>query len=181
MVAASGPTAVSWLATGSPFGTSGLTGIVIQVDPPQLMRPSFEFGSFLLKAAIVVGAALLFGSVALVVVLGLALASLILSLIFGNRLRSGGPSFFKSVMIQVVGFFLTSRLLSRAPMVPVTNVRLRDPGGVEHLVRIEGYIQAGGLSVGDDVTIQGKHRQGTWHMRRGWNHRVRAEIRIKRR
>lgn len=178
---ASGPTALPWTAPAGLFGNTSLTGIVIHVAPPQLMQSSFEFGPFILKAALVVAAVLLFGSVALVVVLSLALASLVLSFIFGNRVRSGGPSFFKSVMVQVVGFFLTTRLLSRAPMVPVTHVRLRDSGGVEHLVRIEGYIQAGGLSVGDDVTIQGKHRRGTWHMRRGWNHRVRAEIRIKRR
>lgn len=145
------------------------------------MPPSFAFGSFVLKAALVIGAVLFFGSVALVAIVAFALASLILSFIFGDRRRGGGQSFFKSVMIQVVGFFLTSRLLSRAPMVPVTHVRVRDPGGVEHLVRIEGYIQAGSLSVGDDLTIQGKLRNGTWHMRRGWNHRVRAQIRIRRR
>jgi hypothetical protein len=159
--------------------TPTLTGIVIHVDAPQLMRPSFRLVPFLIKAALVVALAIVFGTVALVVLVTGAVLSLLLSFVFGDRLRGGGQSFFKSILIQVTGFFLTSRLLSTKQMVPVTHVRIRDRAGVEHMVRIEGYIQSGGLNVGDDVTVEGPSRRGTLDMRRGWNNRVRSEIRIK--
>jgi hypothetical protein len=46
-------------------------------------------------------------------------------------------------------------------------------------VRVEGYITGGTLAVGDDVVLQGVYRRGTFVMKRGWNNRIRAELRVR--
>jgi len=153
---------------------------VIQLDAPQSMPPTFRLGPFLIKVGVVFGIAALFGTIALAVVVIGFLLSLLLSFVFGSRSHSGGQGFFKSVLIQITGFFLTSRMLSPKQLVPVDHLRIRDSAGVEHLVRIEGYIQTGRPSVGDDISIEGTDRAGTLDMRRGWNNRIRSEIQIKR-
>jgi hypothetical protein len=173
--------------TIAPLGTAAtppaagtLTGVVVHVDAPQLMRPSFRLRPFLIKLGVLAAVAAIFGTVAIVVIVTGAVLSLLMSLVFGRSVRGGGQGFFKSILIQVTGFFLTSRLLSPKQLVPVTHVRIRDGAGVEHQVRIEGYIQSGSLNVGDDVSIEGRNRGGTIDMRRGWNNRIRSEIRIRR-
>ena len=158
-----------------------LTGVVIQIDTPQSMPATFRLGPFLIKTGIVLGIAALFGAIALTVVAIGFLLSFLVSFVFGSRSHSSHQGFFKSVLTQVTGFFLTSRLLTPKQLVPVNHIRIRDSAGVEHLIRIEGYMLTGRPSVGDDISVEGTDRAGTLDMHRGWNNRIRSEIRIKRR
>lgn len=137
---------------------------------------------FLLKLAIFGTLIIAIGTVVLTIVIALFIASLLFSLLFSPRATAArvGGGFIGSVASQVVGFFLIRQLFRQKTDMQVTNVRVRDRAGVEHLVRIEGYVVGGTVNVGDDVTIEGKDRRGTLIMRRGYNNRMRAQIQVKR-
>jgi hypothetical protein len=143
------------------------------------MPPGVNWTGLAIKGGIAVVLIVVFGPVALGAIVTLAILSLLLRLVSPSSLRGGGPGFFKSVFTQVTAFFLTSRLLAPARQIPVRNARLRDQSGTEHLVRVEGYITGGTLAVGDDVVLQGVYRRGTFVMKRGWNNRIRAELRVR--
>jgi len=167
-------------AAPSAWGSSSVSGTVVFVDSSQLVKPTFQLAPFLAKLCAIIASVAIFGVVALFVVLAVALVSAVFSRAVSPRTARSGPGFFKSVLTQVVGFFLTSRLLTPPAMVPLISVRIRDQSGTEHLARIEGYIRTGGFNVGDDVTVEGRNRAGTLDVRRGWNNRIRSEIRIRR-
>jgi hypothetical protein len=108
-----------------------------------------------------------------------------ISRVFGFGAGRTGPSggrggFFRNVASQFVGFFLTSRLLGQRSTIPVCDYRVRDGHGEEHLVRVEGYVRSGSMSVGDDVWVRGFDRRGTLVLRSGWNKRLRAAIKVSR-
>jgi hypothetical protein len=139
-----------------------------------LVKPEFSWAGFLIKGGILV----LLSPVLLGVIIAAIVVSSILSILGFGR---GGPGFFSGLASQVIGFFLTSKLLGPKADLPVRDIRLRDGAGNEHLVRIRGDFIAGNVNVGDDVTVEGFNRGGTlifWH---GRNHRTRSDIRVKRR
>jgi len=112
----------------------------------------------------------------IVVVLALGMRAALRFLGFG---QGGGGGFIRGIATQFMAFFLTSRLLGQRPTIPVCDYRVRDSKGDEHLVRVEGYVQTGAMSVGDDVLIEGYDRGGTLVLKRGWNKRVRTVIKVK--
>jgi hypothetical protein len=154
-----------------------LEGQVIHIEPSYMARPDFSWGWFFVKLALFGIAFLVFGPFVIAVALALTIASSLL-IPFGRR---RGPGFFSSIASQVVGFFLTSKLLGPKADVPVRDVRLRDMSGNEHLIRLKGELIAGNMNVGDEVAIEGYDRMGTLTAVRGLNKRTRSEIRIKRR
>jgi hypothetical protein len=96
-------------------------------------------------------------------------------------IRRRGPGFISGIATQVVGFFLTSRLLGPKVQTPVRDLRVKDGAGAERLVRIQGEFTAGNVNVGDDITVEGADRRGTIILRRGFNHRTGSEIRVRQR
>jgi len=161
------------------FGWRSVDGTVIHVGQTGLVEAPRRWWKLILKLIVVLGAFAVFGAIALAVIGALFVLGLFTSLLFPRheRRRSGG--FVQSVASQVVGFFLTSRLLGQRPMVPACDYRLRDPSGQEHLIRVEGYLRTGGLAVGDDITAEGFDRHGTLVMQRGWNRRLGTLILVK--
>ena len=63
--------------------------------------------------------------------------------------------------------------------IPVRDIRLRDPAGQEHLVRIKGDLLSGSVAVGDDIDAGGYDRHGTLMFRRGMNKRIGTAIRVR--
>lgn len=170
--AAGGSAPASILA--SLLGWTTFSGVVLHVDPPYMARPEFSWPRFLVKGGLLV----LFFPLILGVVVGAFVISAISSVLgFGRR----GPGFISGLASQVIGFFLTSKLLGPKADVPVRDVRLRDSGGNEHLVRIRGEVTIGNVNPGDDVTVEGFNRGGTLMFWRGRNHRTNSEIRVKHR
>lgn len=145
------------------FGWTVLRGVIIQVDKPYMIRPKFNWVGFLIK-----GALLIF---LLPIILGVGLAFFVVSLfltIVGFRRMSGGSP---SLVSHFFYFLLSHKLLGSKSEVAVRDLRLRDVGGNEHLVRIKGDFLTGNVNVGDDVTVEGFNRGGTLIFWRGQNHR----------
>jgi hypothetical protein len=150
-----------------------LRGVVVHIDGPYMARREFDWAKLAIKAAVLLVFSPILMSVAVV-----WMAIAIGASLFG--FRRGGPGFISGVATQVVGFFLTSRLLGPKPDTPVRDVRVKDTGGNERLVRIHGDFAAGNVNVGDDITVKGVDRRGTVILRRGFNHRTGSDIRVRR-
>jgi len=155
-----------------PFGWRTLDGRVIQVEPMYMATPDFRWGWFLIRLS-VVGAAVYFYGLIILMALGLLLVFLwLVSKILPRGLLSG-------VAVQVISFMLTRRLVGPIANVPVRDIRVRDAFGQETLVRMRGQLTSGSVTVGDDILAEGWERNGTLLFRRGYNKRIRTDIRIK--
>ena len=162
------------------LGWKKIEGQVIHIEAPYMTRPDFSLLGFLAKMFLFLIGLVFFGTLMIGIVVGGMFLSFLLS-IFLPRRGGKGPGFLSSVASQVVGFFLTSKLLGPKDDVPVRDVRLRDAARQEHLVRLKGDLISGSINVGDDILVEGFDRSGTLIFSRGWNKRIRAEIRVKRR
>ena len=164
------------------FGWKTLEGQVIHVEPPYMARVEFSLGRLLLKLSLFIVALIIIGPIIIGVLMGVLLAvviiSIMLSFLFPQSSKSG-PGFFSSISHQVAGFFLSKKLFGPKAESPVRDIRLRDVTGQEHLVRIRGDIVAGSVNVGDEITVEGFDHRGTLKFSRGWNKRIRSEIRVK--
>ena len=181
------------------LGWRSVDGTVIHINPSYFIPKPRQWAKGLLWLAVI--GLLIYGAVlmieaglnlainALPLIIALLLLVLFvraaLSRVFGFGAGRTGPSggrggFFRNVASQFVGFFLTSRLLGQRSTIPVCDYRVRDDQGEEHLVRVEGYVRSGAMSVGDDVWVRGSDRQGTLVLRSGWNKRLRAAIKVSR-
>jgi hypothetical protein len=137
-----------------------------------MATPDFRGGRFLLKLA-VLGAAVYFYGLIILLALGVLLVfAWLVSKILPQGLLSG-------VAVQVISFMLTRRLIGPIANVPVRDIRVRDASGQETLVRMKGQLISGSVSVGDDILAEGWERNGTLLFRRGYNKRIRSDIRIK--
>jgi len=153
------------------FGSQTVQGVVIHLDGPYMVKPSFNWMKlvlFILLLPVIVSAGLAF-----------AFIYAIWSLVFGSRSGRGG--LLSNLSSQVLGFFLTGRLFGPKDQVPMLNVRLRLKSGEERHAQIRGEILIGNFNVGDDVMLQGFTRGGMLMVVGGRNLRTNSEIRIKRR
>lgn len=158
-----------------PFSTrTVLRGVVIHVDGPYMAQREFGWA----KLAVRVAVFLIFSPI-LVSVAAMWFVLLVVASLLG--IHSRGRGFISGIATQVVGFFLTSRLLGPKAQTPVRDLRVKDGTGAERLVRIQGEFTAGNVNVGDDITVEGADRRGTIILRRGFNHRTRSEIRVRQR
>lgn len=133
----------------------------------------FRWDRFLVKIALL-GTAIYFFGVAILAVFAILLVLLwLISKIMPTNFVSG-------VAVQVVSFMLTRRLVGPVANVPIRDIRIRDSASQEFLVRLKGQLTSGSISVGDDVVLEGWDRGGTVMFRRGFNKRIRTNIRIKR-
>jgi hypothetical protein len=174
-VAASGVTlapAPSKVSALAPFGWRSLHGRVIHVDQVYMGTPDVRWARLLVKLSVVGGAVYYYGTLLLVLLVLLCVAGWLFSKVF-----SGG--FLSAVAVQVTSFFLTRRLMGPVANVPIRDFRIRDSHGLETLVRIKGQLISGGVTVGDDVLVEGWERAGMIMFRRGHNNRIRADIRVR--
>jgi membrane protein implicated in regulation of membrane protease activity len=153
----------------SPFGWRSLDGRVIQVEPIYLANPDFHWARFFVKLAIL-GAAVYYYGILILAVFGVFLLLM--------WMLSKVP-FLSAIAVQVVSFVLTRRLMGPMANVPVRDIRIRDSGGQEFLVRMKGQLNSGSVSVGDDVLVEGWDRNGMLLFRRGYNKRIRTAIKVK--
>jgi hypothetical protein len=143
------------------FGWITLRGTVIHLDTLYTIPPPTSWIRILL--------ALIVFPVVVPFVLAFWLATRILFP------RSGRPLDITNLLLLC---FTLSRTGPRS-QVPVRDLRLRDSSGNEHSVRMMGHLVAGGVNVGDDVTLSGFSRGGTLKVRQGINHRTRSAIRVR--
>jgi len=169
--------ASSGLSALDPFGWTSLDGRVVHVEPLYMGTPDFRWRRLLLTLAIA-GWAVYACSLLCGVLLLAMLALLLLVVRMVGRMFRGG--FLSAVAVRVASFVLTRRLLGPAATVPIRDCRVRDSNGDETLVRMKGQLTSGSLTVGDDVHVEGLRRGGILLFRRGYNNRIRAEIRVKR-
>ena len=154
------------------LGWRKLIGIVIVVEPPYMATVQTGWLSFFLKLSL--------GILFLPILLGVVAGVMIMRMTF-SFLGFGKSDFSSGIISQMVGYFLTHRLLKPKEQISVRDVRLRDKHGQEHLVRIRGELVAGNMNVGDEIEVEGFNRRGTLMIRRGFNKRTRSEIRVRRR
>jgi len=154
------------------FGWRTLDGRVIQVEPIYMGAADFRWDRLLVKIALL-GTAIYFFGVAILAVFAILLVLLwLISKIMPKNFVSG-------VAVQVVSFMLTRRLVGPVTNVPIRDIRIRDSANQEFLVRLKGQLISGSISVGDDVVLAGWDRGGTVIFKRGFNKRIRTDIRIK--
>jgi hypothetical protein len=168
-IAAPAPRKVSAL---EPFGWRSVDGRVIQVEPIYMGTPDSRWGLFAVKLAVVCGLVYYYGALLLWVIILFVAVGWLLGKVF-----KGG--FLSAVAVQVTSFILTRRLVGNVASVPIRDFRIREGSGNETLVRMKGQLVSGGVTVGDDVHVEGWERAGMLLFRRGYNNRVRAEIRVK--
>lgn len=174
------PAAQQW-SLGQLFGWKRLDGTVIYAGMQQMGRMQREWWETALKLVFMATLVIVFGTTALVILIGLAVLSLIWSVVFPQRSQTQQrQGFFSGLMSQVASYFIFSRLFGPAASTPVCDYRLRDHNGTESLVRIEGYVRQGALGIGDDVIAEGFIHRGTLVLRRGYNKRLNCAIRVKR-
>jgi hypothetical protein len=161
------------------FGWRVLHGTIIQADPPYMGHPDFSWLGLAVKATLLILAIIVLGPIVIGVFVGLAVVALMVSFLF-PRNSSQTSGCLSSLASQMVGFFLTKRMVGSKPEIPVRDFRLRDDDGQEHLIRIKGELVSGSLGVGDEVEVQGIDRRGTLILRRGTNKRTRSEIQVRR-
>lgn len=137
-----------------------------------MAKPDFRWGRFLIKLAVLGAAVYYYGLIILLALGALLVFAWLVSKILPQGLLSG-------VAVQVISFMLTRRLVGPMANVPVRDIRVRDASGQETLVRMKGQLTSGSVSVGDDILAEGWERNGMLVFRRGYNKRIRAEIRIK--
>jgi hypothetical protein len=150
-----------------------MNGRVIQIEPIYMAMPDARWGLFVVKLAIVGGLLYYYAGLLLWSVILLAVVAWLFSKVF-----KGG--FLSAVAVQVTSFILTRRLVGPVANVPIRDFRLRDSNGNDTLVRMKGQLTSGGVTVGDDVVVEGWERGGMLLFRRGYNNRIRAAIRVKR-
>ncbi len=155
-----------------------LKGTVVNVDPTYMSHPDFRWDFFLIKIVIIVLAVFIIGPIIIGIMLGLIVASAIFSFMFRSGPRQGS-GFLSGIFSHILSFIFTKHLLGQKEMVSVRDIRLRDPLGQEHLIRIKGEIVSGNINVGDEIEVEGLNRGGTLIFRRGWNKRIKSEIRVK--
>jgi len=161
------------------FWNTILKGTVVNVDPTYTSNPDFRWGFFLLKIIILVIAFFIIGPIIIGIMLGLLVTSAIFSLLFPSRPRQGS-GFLSSIFSHMLSFIFIKHLFGQKEMVSVQDIRLREHSGQEHLIRIKGEIVSGNINVGDEIEVEGFNRGGTLIFRRGWNKRIKSEIRVKR-
>jgi hypothetical protein len=165
------------------LGWRKLEGQVIHVEPPYMAPQDFSWGRLLIKLVLLILILLLFGKIIFAFIFSLLIVLFVIWFVFHflfPQSARGGSGCLSSLASQVVGFFLTRKMVgSPKAEVPVRDIRLRDASGQEHLVRIKGDIVSGNINVGDDVVVEGFDRQGTLKFSRGWNKRIRSEIKVK--
>lgn len=161
-----------WFGSGS---FQSLSGTVLAVEPLFMARRESNW--------LVIVAKLALGVALLPVIIGILAALALISFVFSFLGSSGGgrPGFISNVSSQVMGFFLTRKMLGPKEQDPVRDIRLRDKSGQEHLIRIQGELISGNVSVGDEIEVEGMDRRGTLILSRGWNKRTHTEIIVKRR
>jgi hypothetical protein len=137
-----------------------------------MAMPEFRWGRFLIKLAVLGAGVYYYGVIILVAFAALLVLAWLVSKILPQGLLSG-------VAVQVISFTLTRRLMGPMANVPVRDIRVRDASGQETLVRMKGQLTSGSASVGDDILAEGWERNGMLLFRRGYNKRIRADIRIK--
>jgi hypothetical protein len=137
-----------------------------------LAHADFRWIAFLVKLAVLAGTVYYFGLAILVMVIAVLAVLWLLSKILPT-------GFLSTLATQVIGFMLTRSLMGPMATVPVRDVRVRDASGQETLVRLKGQLTSGSVSVGDDITAEGWLRNGMLLFRRGYNNRIRAEIKVK--
>jgi len=145
---------------------------VIQVEPIYMGTPDSRWGSFVVKMGVVGGLVYYYGALLLwLIILFVAVGWLLAKFVKGG--------FLSAVAVQVTSFMLTRRLVGPVANVPIRDFRIRDGNGNETLVRMKGQLVSGGVTVGDDVVVEGWERGGMLLFRRGYNNRIRADIRVK--
>ncbi len=162
------------------FWWTVINGTVVQVDPIYMAPPDFSWGFLFGKIILFIIAIIILGPIVIGIILGLLVASTILSFIFPSR-RGHGSGFLSSIFSHAISFLFTKHLFGQKEMLSVRDIRLRDQSGQEHLVRIKGDIITGNFNIGDEIEVAGFNRSGTLMFRRGWNKRIKSEIRVKRR
>ena len=161
------------------FGWCSVSGTVIDVSQPYQIRPQGSSVGCLIS--------LLLLPVLIFVVPSLLLAMVFITVpmkmfnMFGMGKPRGHPGFFENLLRQITGAAVNNWFANRRDPVWVRDVRLRDPSGQQHVVRVQGDIVSGSVSIGDDVDLEGYDRGGTLFLSRGWNRSVNAKIKIKRR
>ena len=153
-------------------------GRVVSVDPVSMVRPDFDWSKLISKVLLLTVLVLLVGPILIGIALCLMMTSLLLSLLFP---RSKSKGFTLDIIHQLTGFLFSLSSTKTAPAIPVRDFRLLDAGGDEHMVRIRGDIVTGSIKVGDELSVTGVDDRGTLMFRRGWNQKIRSEIRVKQR
>lgn len=169
------PTVPAPAASGSVSGTFGWTtldGRVILVEPIYLAKPDFHWGRFLTKLLLLGSAVYFLGFLILIALGALLILAWLLHFLLPGGMLSG-------IAVQLISFMLTRRLMGPMANVPVRDFRLRDSSGQEHLVRLKGQLLAGSIAVGDEVIAEGWNRSGMLLLRRGFNKRLGAALKIK--
>ena len=165
--------------TRSLFGLGRrVQGTVLAAEPPYQIeaRPSpiaivmrvllFAAGLFIVPLVLIVG-------------LSFRLAKTILMWQFGVRGGASSHGLGSQLASQLIGYFLMGKLFGQRRLIAVRDIRVRDRAGGEHLVRVEGDIVGGNLSVGDEVIVEGRDHHGTLVFRRGLNLRTNAQIAVR--
>lgn len=173
------------------FGWRSLDGTIIHVGAARAGHLTREWWEVILRVIVIAALILTFGTVAVAFLLVGFVVTLLLSIlgsVFEPKNKGGvtvkvnsGQGLFKSLLSQLMGFFLIGKLFGPKATVPVSDYRLRDAGGNEHSVRVEGHLVAGSMTVGDSVLVHGFDHGGTLIARGGWNHRVSSKIKVRRR
>jgi hypothetical protein len=157
-----------------------LSGTVVNIDPIYMSNPDFRWGLFIIKIIFFGFAILIIGPIVIGVVLGLAIASAMFSSMFSSS-HSQGSGFLSNIFGHLFNFLFTRNSFREKELISVRDIRLRDQIGQEHLVRIKGDIVSGNINVGDEIEVTGINKGGTMLFRRGWNKRIKSEIKVKRR
>ena len=134
-----------------------------------MANPDFHWLRFGVKLAVLAAAVYYYGLLILIAVGVFLLLMWLLSKV----------PFLSAIAVQVVSFILTRRLMGPMANVPVRDIRIRDSGGQEFLVRMKGQLTSGSVSVGDDLLVEGWDRNGMLLFRRGYNKRIRTAIKVK--
>ena len=146
-----------------------ISGTVIAIDSIYMVKPKPM--PLLLKIAI----ALFLLPFALGILIVVSLFSMM------SSGQGGQKGFLSQIGSHMATIFLVDRVFGQKEQVPVRDIRLRDIGGHEHLVRVRGELIAGTVNVGDEIDVEGTDENGTLMLERGWNKRIRTEIKVKRR
>jgi hypothetical protein len=171
------------------FGWHAIDGTVIHVSSSRVGHLTREWWESTLRilffAVLLTTVGLVVLGISLVVLAVTALFS-VLGSFFESRNKGGvtintGQGFFKGLASQLMSFFFIGKLFGPKATVPVCDYRLRDSGGNEHHVRVEGHVVSGALAVGDSVLVNGYDHDGTLIARGGWNHRVASQLTVRRR
>ncbi len=153
------------------MGAGTLDGRVTQVDAMYMQKPDMRWDLILLKLVVYAAIVWYFGLAVLIPIVALWLLLWIISLVMPRGLMTG-------VAVQVLSFMLTRKIMGPNANIPVRDLRLRDSNGVEHLVRMKGHLKTGSVTVGDDISLQGVSKNGTFYCRRGFNKRINSAIEL---